>query len=88
MKMALMLILFFAVFVSAIDVVLSQHKARKYFVEIQELEKQQDKINEEWGKLQLEQSTWATHARIEQVALQELSLIRPRSTDIYVIERQ
>ncbi len=87
MKIFFTLILSFAVIVSAVDVVLAQHKARKYFVEIQELEQQQDKINEEWGKLQLEQSTWATHARIEQVASDDLALVRPTANEIVVVER-
>ena len=41
----------------------------------------------EWGQLQIEQSTWAQHARIEQVATEELSLLRPSTADIFVIER-
>ncbi|MGI9221214.1 MAG: cell division protein FtsL [Woeseiaceae bacterium] len=36
----------------------------------------------------MEQSTWATHSRIEQVATEDLSLVRPTSAEIYVIERQ
>jgi cell division protein FtsL len=77
MKVLLMFILLSTVFVSAIEVVLAQHKARKYFVEIQEQEKQQDKLNEEWGKLQLEQSTWATDDRVEKIARINLEMTEP-----------
>jgi cell division protein FtsL len=48
---------------------------------------ERDQLNIEWGQLQIEQSTWATHARIEQVATDDLSLVRPAATEIYVIER-
>jgi cell division protein FtsL len=51
------------------------------------LTQERDELNIEWGQLQIEQSTWATHARIERVALDRLSLVRPRSTEIFIIER-
>jgi len=85
MKIFFTLILSFAVIVSAVDVVLAQHKARKYFVEIQELEQQQDKINEEWGKLQLEQSTWATDDRVAKLARTELEMTEPDANSVVLI---
>jgi cell division protein FtsL len=75
--MKLMLILAAAVFVSAIAVVVSQHEARRTFVKVQELEAERDHLNEEWGRLQLEQSTWATDDRIEQLARTKLSMREP-----------
>ena len=73
---------------SAIALVYTRHESRKLFVELEQLTTERDELNIEWGQLQIEQSTWATHARIEQVALEELSLVRPESSEIYVIERQ
>jgi len=52
----------------ALALVTSQHKARNLFTE---LEKEQDiakQIDVEWGQLQLEQSTWAMHSRVEKIA--------------------
>jgi cell division protein FtsL len=49
---------------------------------------ERDRLNIEWGQLQIEQSTWATHARIEKVATDDLSLVRPDSSEIFIIERQ
>ena len=72
---------------SAIALIYTKHESRKLFVELEALTTERDKLNIEWGQLQIEQSTWATHARIEQVAAEELSLVRPKSTEIYVIER-
>jgi len=85
---------FLLVFVFAVVCVLTsmalvytKHESRKLFVELEGLTHQRDDLNIEWGQLQIEQSTWATHARIERVATDDLSLVRPEATEIYVIER-
>lgn len=85
MKVLLTLILLVAVLTSAIQVVLAQHKARKYFVEIQELEQQEDELNEVWGKLQLEQSTWATDDRVEKLARSKLAMMEPELESLVLI---
>lgn len=72
---------------SAIALVYTKHESRKLFVELEQLTQQRDELNIEWGQLQIEQSTWAQHARIEQVASDDLSLVRPEATEIFVIER-
>ncbi|MDZ7645138.1 MAG: cell division protein FtsL [Woeseiaceae bacterium] len=73
---------------SALALIYTKHEARRLFVELETLTAERDRLNIEWGQLQIEQSTWATHARIEQVATDELSLLRPKPADIYVIERK
>jgi cell division protein FtsL len=73
---------------SAIALVYTKHESRKLFVELEALTHERDGLNIEWGQLQIEQSTWAQHARIERVATEDLSLVRPEATDIFVIERQ
>ena len=85
---------FLLVFVFAVVCVLTsmalvytKHESRKLFVELEELTHERDDLNIEWGQLQIEQSTWATHARIERVATDDLSLVRPEAAEIYVIER-
>ena len=89
-RQPLLLTIIFAVVsvVSAIAIIYTKHESRKLFVELEQLTTERDELNIEWGQLQIEQSTWATHARIERVAAEELSLVRPKSTEIYVIERQ
>ena len=72
---------------SAMALIYTKHESRKLFVELEALTTERDELNIEWGQLQIEQSTWATHARIEQVATRQLSLARPKTTEIYVIER-
>jgi cell division protein FtsL len=75
-------------FTSALALVYTKHESRKLFIELEQLTSERDELNIEWGQLQIEQSTWATHARIEKVALEELSLARPETSEIFVIERQ
>ena len=84
-----LLVLVFAVVcvVSAMALVYTKHEARKLFIELEQLTAARDELNIEWGRLQIEQSTWATHARIERVAAEELALSRPLPGEIFVIER-
>jgi cell division protein FtsL len=86
---SLLLLVFALVCVlSAMAVVFTKHESRKLFVQLEESTRERDELNIEWGQLQIEQSTWATHARIEQVANDDLSLVRPEPSEIFVIERQ
>jgi len=73
--------------VSAMALVYTKHEARNLFVQLEGLTESRDELNIEWGQLQIEQSTWATHARIERVATDDLALTRPLANEIFVIER-
>lgn len=66
-----------AVTLSALGVVYSQHRARALFVELQRLERAEAELNTDWGRLELEQSTWATHGRIERLARERLDMGLP-----------
>ncbi|MEJ2761427.1 MAG: cell division protein FtsL [Gammaproteobacteria bacterium] len=87
MKVVLTLVLAAAVFVSAVQVVLAQHRARRLFAELTTLQETRDKLNEEWGRLQLEQSTWATADRIERLARTKLHMISPDVNSIVLLKR-
>ena len=89
-RQPLLMVLVFAVVcvISGMALVYTKHESRKLFVELEQLTHERDELNIEWGQLQIEQSTWAQHARIEQVATEDLSLVRPATTEIFVIERQ
>lgn len=78
MRVLLAILLTSAVLISAVQVTLAQHEARRTFAEIRELEETRDRLNEEWGRLQLEQSTWATADRIETLATSELDMVSPQ----------
>ncbi|MFQ5659104.1 MAG: cell division protein FtsL [Gammaproteobacteria bacterium] len=85
MKILVTLLLGVAVFMSALEIVLVQHQARKLFVEIRDLEQTRDQLNEEWGRLQLEQSTWATDDRIESLARKKLGMIEPEMKSLVLL---
>jgi cell division protein FtsL len=72
---------------SAMALIYTKHESRKLFVELEQLTHERDELNIEWGRLQIEQSTWAQHARSEQVARDDLALVRPAATEVFVIER-
>jgi cell division protein FtsL len=69
----------------ALSVVTSQHKARKLYVELQKEQEHAKQLEIEWGQLQLEQSTWAMHARIEKIASGQLLMRVPPSARVQVV---
>lgn len=78
--------LLFAVLVMcALGLVGSQHQARKLFVELQAEQDHTRALEIEFGQLQLEQSTWATHSRIESVASRELKMRVPPVARVRVV---
>ena len=67
--------------------VTSQHQARKLYVELQKEQELAKQLEVEWGQLQLEQSTWAMHARIEKIATRELGMRSPPPSRMQVLVR-
>jgi cell division protein FtsL len=86
--MTLAVALMIAVCASSVAVVYSKHQSRKLFIELQRLSKERDELNFEWSRLQLEQSTYATHPRVEQVATEDLALVHPGHSDIFIISER
>ena len=72
----------------ALLVVTSQHKARKLYVELQKEQAIAKQLEVEWGQLQLEQSTWAMHARIEKIASGQLMMRVPPAARVQVVARE
>jgi cell division protein FtsL len=68
------IVLALAILVSALGVVYATHETRMHYVQLQALNRQRDNLDVEWGRLQLEQSTWATQGRIEKVAKDKLNM--------------
>ncbi len=79
------LILFFALMFSGLGLVSSQHKARNLYFELEKLHQAEKQLEQEFGQLQLEQSTWAMHSRIEQVATQQLQMQVPEAARVQVV---
>ncbi|MDR1999989.1 MAG: cell division protein FtsL [Zoogloeaceae bacterium] len=80
-----LLLLLIAVF-CALGTVSANHKARKLLAEYERAQNHMHDLDVEWGQLQLEQSTWANHARIEQVARDKLMMRAPGAGQMMVLE--
>ncbi len=78
-------VLLILVLASAIAVVYSRHLNRAAFDELQRLQQQRDEINIERGRLQLEQSTFATHSKIEQLARDRLGMVLPAPDSVKMV---
>ena len=82
-----MTILLGTVVASAIGVVYAIQKSRVLFVELTRLGSERDDLNFEFGRLQLEQATWAENNRIEQIARGRLGMVPPTPAEIVVIRQ-
>lgn len=80
------LLLFLIALACATAMVTSQHEARKLFTQLQRETDTAKKLDVEWGQLQLEQSTWAMHARIEKIATRHLGMHVPESGKVLVVQ--
>lgn len=80
-----LLVLVLANIVSAIGVVYARHRHRQLFVELSRLEKSRDELNIEFGRLQLEQATWAESNRVDQIARSRLGMKFPETGEIVVV---
>jgi cell division protein FtsL len=71
--------------VSGVAVVFARHEHRQLFIELTKLERARDELNIDFGRLQLEQATWAESNRIDQVARTRLGMQFPETRDIVVV---
>ena len=79
------LILFAVLIISALSLVTSQHKSRKLYFELQQQQEAAKLYETEWSQLQLEQSTWAMHSKLEQVATDLLHMHVPDTKHIQIV---
>ncbi len=76
--MAKLNLLLLAVLVAcALGLVTSQHRARKYFSELEREQGRARELDIEHGRLQLEASTWGLHQRVERIAASALGMRTP-----------
>jgi cell division protein FtsL len=83
----LLLILLSAVLASAIGVVWTRQESRVLFVELSRLQNQRDDLGVEYGRLELEQATWAEPSRIDSEARVKIGMVNPRPQDIQLVRR-
>ena len=74
----------------ALSVVTSQHKSRKFFMELQNEQDRERKTDQEWRELQIESQTLGTGKRIEQKAQRDLGMVVPdaKKTVIVVLDNK
>jgi cell division protein FtsL len=78
-------ILLVLVLVSAFATIYSTHACRALYTQLQVLESSQWYLQEDYGRLLLEQSTWASHYRVEKVARADLGMGAPDLAQYKVI---
>ncbi|MET0332347.1 MAG: cell division protein FtsL [Dyella sp.] len=72
---------------SALGVVWTRHASRVQFIELTRLQNQRDDLNIEYGRLELEQATYAEPSRVDMEARQKLGMTAPRPQDIQLVRR-
>ncbi len=77
--------LWVAVLVSGVGAVYCRYRTRQLFIHLEQLSRQRDDLDIQWGRLQLEESAWTTHALIESVAQKKLHMQMPPPRDIVVV---
>ena len=76
-----------AVIATAIACVYARHESRKQFTALQVLIGERDTLEVEWGRLQIEQSTWSTHSRVERLARRKMKMRNPGAAEIMVVQK-
>lgn len=79
------MVLMLLVMASAIACIYAKHESRKQFTELQRLIEERDRMEVDWGRLQIEQGTWSTYARVEQVAREKMNMRLPRAEQINLL---
>jgi len=84
-QLVVFLLLVFIVMASAIGGIYAKHEARRLFTELQRLNVERDRMEVEWGQLQLEQSTWSAYARVEQLARESMKMRPPTADEMMLL---
>jgi len=67
---------------SALTVVYVKHQSRMLFSELRGIQKQQDQQVIQWGRLQLQNTTLATHSNVESRARKDLKMRLPDTVEL------
>ena len=78
-------LLWLSVLGSAVQVIYARHKARDMFVQLEKFNAERDSLDMEWGRLQLEQSYWSSHAFVERVANAKLQMNLPEMRAVRIV---
>ncbi len=67
---------------SALTVIYVKHESRVLFSELRTIQKQQDQAVIQWSRLQLQNSTLATHSNVEAQARKTLKMRLPETVQL------
>ncbi len=81
------LLLLLVLVVCALGLVTSQHQSRKLFAALEREQARARELEVEYGKLQLESSTWGLHSRVERIAGGTLGMRAPDPRRVRLVER-
>lgn len=84
MTASIVTLLWLGILLTGIGVAYTTHEARGLQDELQSLLKEKDALRNEWTQLLLEQSVWATDARLDSVARTLLGMSVPTNTTMVV----
>lgn len=80
-------LLWLGVLASAVQVIYARHEARDLFVRLEKLNAERDTLEMDYGRLQLEQSYWSSHAFVERVANSKLQMNLPQTRDVRIVRQ-
>jgi cell division protein FtsL len=72
----------------AIGLVTSQHRARKLFSDLEREQSHARELDIDYGRLQLEASTWGLHQRVEKIATGSLGMRAPDPRRVRVVPQE
>lgn len=84
-RLLVVLLLVLACLGSALAVITTSHLTREQYARLQQLEREQNQLQTEWGQLLLEESAWSSPARIERLAVERLEMRLPGVDEVEVI---
>ncbi len=84
-RIVAVMLLGLALMVSGLGLVHVKYENRQMYGQWQRLINERDELNVDWGRLQLELSTWATHPRIERQARERLGMKIPAGDEVVII---
>jgi cell division protein FtsL len=72
----------------AIGLVTSQHRARKLFSDLEREQNRARELDVDYGRLQIEASTWGLHQRVERIATGTLGMRTPDPRRVRIVPRE
>ncbi len=73
---------------TAVAVVYSKHLSRERYAQISQSQKLIDELDVQWSQLQIEESTFSEHGRVERTARDRLDMVLPGVEGSVMIARQ